>query len=231
MVRHFAALSVLLTLSLCVGHASAGDDPPAPETAPPTTPVPAPPEAAPPDDGPPEPTPAPQQPLVLPPAEPAPAPAPGASPPPVPAPAVVPSELPAEEEPDLQLYGGILITGIGAGLFVLAGVAVSRIDTLQDDPGYVAYRRGFEPSLDVCEQAQSGTSVPGASSPEEVVELCDEASAWEITNYVAIPGGFALVGMGLYLSLTSDTAKKESPVAFAPILGPTHAGLTMSGRF
>lgn len=131
----------------------------------------------------------------------------------------------------MQLYGGILLTGIGAGLLVLGGVAVSRIDDLQNDPGYDAYRRGFDPSSDVCERAAAGATVPGGASPEEVVDICDEATSWEITNYVALPGGIVMLGMGLYLSLTSDTAQEEPSVSVVPILGPTQAGLTMSGRF
>ncbi len=161
----------------------------------------------------------------------------GDEPPPPDAPAAD-AAAPATEPPpasahelDVQLYGGIVVSGVAAALFVVAGMAVSRISALEDDPGFVAYRAGFTPDRDVCSEALAGARVDGAASPERVVALCDEASRWEITNYVAVPGGVALLGMGLYLILTSDTASVPPPVAVAPQLGPSLAGLTVSGRF
>jgi hypothetical protein len=140
-------------------------------------------------------------------------------------------DVPAPDGVDAQLYGGIVVSGVGAALLVVAGVAVSRIGQLEDDPGYDAYREGFQEYEDVCEQADAGATVPGAASPAEVQDICSEASRWEITSYVAVPGGIAMLGMGLYLALSSDTAQIESPVSVAPIIGPSTAGLTMTGRF
>ncbi len=131
---------------------------------------------------------------------------------------------------DAQLYGGILVSAVGAALLVVAGVAVGRIDGLETDPGFVAYRDGFRPNQDVCQQADAAMRVRGAASPERVRGICDKAAGWEIASYVALPGGIAMLGMGLYLTLTSDTAQVTSPVALLPIFGPTMAGLTVSGQ-
>lgn len=183
-----------------------------PQPVAPVTPVAPLPTAAPADEPPPTPDAEPTEPLSLP--------AP-AAPTPVPPPAPV----------DAQLYGGIFVSGVGAALLVVAGVAVSRIDQLQDDPGFIGYRDGFAPDVDVCDSADAGLRVEGAASPQRVTEICDEASRWEITNYVAVPGGIAMLGMGLYLTLTSDTARRDAPVAVLPVFGPDNAGLTITGHF
>lgn len=143
----------------------------------------------------------------------------------------VPEVVGPPDAVDAQLYGGIVVAGVGAALFVVAGMAVSRIDQIQDDPGFVAYRAGFLPNEDACERASGGAVVDGAAPPERIDDLCDEASRWEIANYVAMPGGVAMLGMGLYLILTSHTARVKSPVAVAPSLGPTRAGLSVTLRF
>lgn len=136
-----------------------------------------------------------------------------------------------DERVDAQLYGGIVVAAVGGALFVVAGMAVSRIDQIQDDPGFIAYRSGFAPNVDVCDRAGAGIEVEGAASAERVSDLCGEASRWEIANYVAMPGGVAMLGMGLYLILTSRTARVSSPVSVAPSVGPRQAGLTVTGRF
>jgi hypothetical protein len=132
---------------------------------------------------------------------------------------------------DAQLYGGIALSGAGAAFLVVAGIATGRIDQLENDPGYDDYRAQTVSGRDVCQQAEAGVVIPNAASPARVVEVCDEANAWEIVNYVAVPGGLALLGLGLYFVFTSDTAQIEPVVSLAPIVGPSQLGVTAAGRF
>ncbi len=154
----------------------------------------------------------------------------GAPPAPTPAPTST-RQLVIEERIDAQLYGGIVVTGVGAALLVVAGIAVSRIDQLQSEPDFAAYRSGFGPDQDACERAEAGAVVDGAPSPGAITDICDEATRWEITNYVAVPGGIAMLGMGLYMTLTSDTAQEDTAVSWAPTFGPGHLGAVATGRF
>ncbi len=139
------------------------------------------------------------------------------------------SERVADED-DLQLYGGIALTGIWAGLLVIAGVAASRVDDLQNDEGYDAYRLGTY-GTDACDSARAGVIVRGAASPRRVVDICDEATDWENAQYVAIPGGVVAIAIGLYLTLSSDTAQSKPDVAVMPSFDSRGGTVTVSGRF
>jgi hypothetical protein len=149
------------------------------------------------------------------------------------------AEPPAAEEADAtyarpvdtMLYGGLATSGVGAALLVVAGMSVSRVRQLQDDEGFAAYRAGLTPDKDACAQAESGVVIEGAMAPADVVSLCDEASAWEITGYATAPTGLVLLGVGLYLILTSDTVQEEASIQVTPAVAADGGSVLVSGRF
>jgi hypothetical protein len=132
---------------------------------------------------------------------------------------------------DTMLWTGLGTSGVGAALLVVAGTSVSRVRQLQDDEGFAAYRAGFTSDKDACEQAEAGVVVDGAMSPGDAADLCGEASSWEIAGYVTAPSGLVLVGLGLYLILTSDTVDEEAAIQVAPSVAEDGASVIVTGRF
>ncbi|HHH31597.1 MAG TPA: hypothetical protein ENK57_25060 [Polyangiaceae bacterium] len=67
-----------------------------------------------------------------------------------------------------------------AGMVVF-GVAVSRVNQLENDPGYLAYRSGHPADVDVCEAANRGEVVGGAPEPGRIRDICSEGGTWEVS--------------------------------------------------
>jgi hypothetical protein len=136
--------------------------------------------------------------------------------------------------PDGKLIGGIITAVVGAGALVTFGVAQGQIASLQDDPGFDAYRRGFTASHSACDEAAAGRNagVKGASDPATVDDLCSEAKAYEIVSYVMLPAGVALLGVGGYLIFTSDTVRRTTAsIEIVPRAGLTSAGADLVVRY
>jgi hypothetical protein len=133
-----------------------------------------------------------------------------------------PPRYPPDEADDVKLIGGIASGVAGVGMFVVMGVAMGQVSSLQDDPGFAAYRSGLSPEESACVEADSGRSVSatGASTPEQVQNLCSEATTFTTLSYASIPIGAVLVGVGTYFIVTSDTVW--------PAFAGTHIRLTPS---
>ncbi len=146
-------------------------------------------------------------------------------------------------ESDTRFIAGLASAGVGAAMLIVMAVSMSRVAALQDDPGFVAYRSGLTSSQHACETVQKNQSVPvpGASTPHEVNDLCNQASAFEIVSYVAGPVGGLLLAGGVLLIVTSDTVWPklsgegddgvETTLTVLPQLGFDTAGATLHYRF
>ncbi len=128
-------------------------------------------------------------------------------------------------------------------MLIVMAVSMSRVASLQDDPGFVAYRSGLTSGQHACQTAQKNVSVPvpGASTPFEVNDLCNQATAFEIVSYVSGPLGGLLLAGGALLVVTSDTMwpklsgdgkdGEKTTLTVLPQLGFDTAGATLHYRF
>jgi hypothetical protein len=205
--------------------------PPAPVAEPfaPPTPV------APPMPVAPPPAPVPPPPVAVPP------PAPPGAPPglPPPAPLEPTSRHGAEEGGvDEQLVAGIVTAVLGAGFLAVFGVSYSKVQSLNDDPSFAAYRAGFPANQNVCDAAATGrvSAVNGAATPEQADDICGEAKTFEILEFVSLPLGTGLVGLGAFLIFSSETVmgedeEEEEAVRFVPSFGPGGGFASVVGSF
>ncbi|MBW2455790.1 MAG: hypothetical protein JRI68_14835 [Deltaproteobacteria bacterium] len=135
---------------------------------------------------------------------------------------------------DWRLIGGLTSAGLGAGMFVVMGVSLARISSIQDEPAFEKYRSGFTPDQSACEQAAADQEAPigGAATARAADDLCTEANTLEIVSYVSIGAGAALLGLGGYLIFSSDTVTGDSAtLRIDPRVGPGHGSLQVSYRF
>lgn len=140
-----------------------------------------------------------------------------------------------------MLIGGIGSGVAGVGMFVLMGVSISRVSSLQDEPAFTTYRTGLSPDQSACEQADAGVSVKiaGAATPESVQSICSQASTFEALTYASIPLGVVFLGLGSFLVIKSDTVwpmvsgkKAEAPrIRFVPQVGGEGAHGTLHVSF
>jgi hypothetical protein len=104
---------------------------------------------------------------------------------------------------------GVVLTG--GGIYSMA-----RIRQIDSDEGFDRYRQGFRPDQDVCDEARAGahSAIPGAAAPDEVGNLCSEASSLKTLQYVFLGLGAVSTGAGIYLLV-----RNPRPEASAAIQG------------
>jgi len=148
----------------------------------------------------------------------------------------------SDDGPDWMFIGGIASAVVGVGNFVLLGVAVGEVSSLQDDPGFTAYRAGLTASQSACDEAEAGTSVnvAGAASPEQVAVICSDADGYQSLQIASGILGGAMLGLGGYLIITSDTVSSPASderynakptIHFVPYVGPNGAHGTLTASF
>jgi hypothetical protein len=129
-----------------------------------------------------------------------------------------PGEEPRPEAPATPSDGswkrtaGWVSVGVG-GALVLTGVyGLVKVQSVQGDAGFDAYRKGFGGGQDVCKEAKAGTvsANAGAASPAEVASDCDSASSALTLQYV----GFGLGAVA--------AAARRAAVAVVPTLALAH---------
>ncbi len=142
---------------------------------------------------------------------------------------------PAEPgETDWLLVGGITSIGLGAGMFVVLGLSMARIDRIQDEPAFELYQSAVPANQSVCEQAAAGqeVNIAGAATARAVDELCSEADTLEVLSYVSLGTGAALLGLGGILIVSSDAVTGGSArLRVDPRIGPGYGSLQVSYRF
>jgi hypothetical protein len=249
--------ALLVSAALVTTTLAAGQAPPArpapPASAAPVAPSPAAPPAAPPPVAPPLPVAPPPTPIppptvtlpdvtVPPGAPPSTAPvAPPSLPPPEPL-APTPRDTGDEEGGlDAPLVAGIVTAVLGAGFLAVFGVSYTKVQSLNDDAGFQAYRQGFAPNENVCDTAGAGrvSATPGAATPQQVSDICSEAKTFEVLEFVSLPLGTGMVGLGAFLIFSSRTVTgddddddaHEATVRFQPSVGPGGAFASVVGSF
>jgi hypothetical protein len=146
-------------------------------------------------------------------------------------------------------YGASRVMGwaaLGMGAVLVGGGVYSlvRVRQIDSDDGFERYRQGFRPDQDVCDEARAGvsSSVSGAASPTEASSLCNEASTFQVLQYVFFGLGAVSTGAGIYL-LVRDPGPGASAAAAAhvaqapprwrvtPQVGRSTAGLRLQWAF
>jgi hypothetical protein len=102
---------------------------------------------------------------------------------------------------------------------VVGVVSMLKVNSLNKDSGFDAYRHSFAGDKDVCDAAKKGrVGAPGSSSPNEVVDLCNSASTYKTLQFILLPVGALAAAAGVYLITTDSGESTPAPSAGATAL-------------
>jgi hypothetical protein len=132
---------------------------------------------------------------------------------------------------------GWISVGVGGALLATGVYGLVRVQGIQHDGGFDAYRKGFRSGQDVCEVAAHGfaSSVPGAASPSEVISKCDTASTMTTLQLVGFGLGAVATGAGIYFLATAPSHDGAPTTArrwgLTPAVGPRGGGVDVRVAF
>lgn len=152
------------------------------------------------------------------------------------------TEPPPPDKPkrSLRKILGWTSIGIGAAFAIATVYSWVRIEKINDDPDYLAYRASYPRAnlpngvSNVCSRARAGEL--GAMNPEQraleqsAVDLCDEANTLETLQYVFIGGTVVGAGVGTYL-LLSGNREPRATVRLSPRFDAQSASLAATVSF
>ena len=94
------------------------------------------------------------------------------------------------------------------GALILGGIYSSvKLNSINNDEGFVAYRRGLSGDQDVCAEADAGRVVSDAPPPSEISDMCSSISLFTPLQWVFYGLGAAATGVGVYLLVTEPNEK------------------------
>lgn len=135
-------------------------------------------------------------------------------------------------------WAGIALIAAGALSFGVTIYSWARIEAIESDSQFQAYRMGWPdpPPSDVCASAAAGAMNASTTvDPGAVADLCSEASTLEVLQYVFLGVAVAAVGTGTVFLITGiggGGGESESPsVSLLPSFGPDGGRLTARVRF
>jgi hypothetical protein len=135
---------------------------------------------------------------------------------------------------------GYAAVGVGGALLIGGVVSMLKVNSLNKDSGFDAYRHSFAGDKDVCDAAKKGrVGAPGASSPSEVVDLCNSASTYKTLQFVLLPLGALAAAAGVYLittggesgSASSTAASRLQRLQISPAIGKSSGSLDIRYAF
>lgn len=137
---------------------------------------------------------------------------------------------------------GYAAVGVGGALIIGGVVSMLKVNSLNKDSGFDAYRHSFAGDKDVCDVAKKGrVGMPGASSPGEVVDLCSSASTYKTLQFVLLPVGALAAAAGVYLitssggegeaAAPSTAASRLRRLQIAPSIGKSSGSLDIRYEF
>lgn len=112
---------------------------------------------------------------------------------------------------------GYAALGVG-GLMIAGGVfSMLKVNSINNDDGFAAYRKGFGSNRDICQAANDGvvSKAPGAASPSEVADFCSSGKTFSTLQFILLPVGVIAAGAGAYLAFSGDSKPSEGPAPAA----------------
>jgi hypothetical protein len=152
------------------------------------------------------------------------------------------SESPPVDKPrrSLRKILGWTSIGIGAAFAIATIYSWVRIEKINDDPDYLAYRAAYPRAnlengvRNVCSRARAGelaASMPQQADLEKsAADLCDEARTLETLQYVFIGGTVLGAGVGTFLLLTANREPRAT-VRLSPRFGAQSASMAATVSF
>jgi hypothetical protein len=127
---------------------------------------------------------------------------------------------------------GYAILGTGVALVGAGVYSLLRVDAINSDDGFQAYRRGFDSSVDACDEAEAGRVVEGAPPPGDIHDQCTTGRRFEILQYVFFGLSAVGIGAGTYLILSHDSKPRGgAQVRPALALGRNAGRVTLGVAF
>ncbi|MBK9262263.1 MAG: PEGA domain-containing protein [Polyangiaceae bacterium] len=134
---------------------------------------------------------------------------------------VVPVAVGDKTPTNWKRIGGFIAIGAGVGFGALGVVGTAKVDGLNKDADYSAFRQRYATTSNVCDIA-NGTdtaSKPVGGAPEFTPEeketiltnYCEPGSTAELLQLVFYPLAAVAAGAGIFLVATSGTRSKEKP--------------------
>lgn len=133
---------------------------------------------------------------------------------------IIASLAPASAAPSYDWLGWTLI-GVGAAAFAGDIAVWTRLNDLNHDSAYLAYRMSF-PS------GSTNNVCLGASG--RISDICSEGSLLEALQYVLLGAAVAAIGTGV-IALILGMAGPRPPILLRPSVGPTSAKLALELAF
>jgi hypothetical protein len=118
-------------------------------------------------------------------------------------------ESPRDKRSGIQKTLGYVALGVGGALAAGGVYSMIRVDAINNESGFDRYRQGLRSDQDVCDEADKGTVVPGASSPGDVADQCGTARTFQTLEYVFFGAGAASIVTGTVLLLTDSSAERQ----------------------
>jgi len=119
-------------------------------------------------------------------------------------------------KPNYRRIGGYGALAAG-GVLAIGGVySALKVNSINNDDGYNQYRRAMPKGASVCDEANSGTRAPsniGAASPDDVSDMCSQASKFQALQWVFFGLSAVSVGAGTYLLVTDPSRERGAPEA------------------
>jgi hypothetical protein len=143
------------------------------------------------------------------------------------------ADSPIERASTQRTLGWVAI-GVGGALAAGGAYSMLRVASISEDPAFENYRNRLRSDQDACEEAERGTRVPGAASPEDVADLCSTAETFEVLQYVFFGLAVASAGTGAVLLLTDSGKPRSEQHAislrprFRPSAGSAQLDLTVA---
>lgn len=152
------------------------------------------------------------------------------------------SEPPPPEKPkrSLRKILGWTSIGIGAAFAIATVYSWVRIEKINDDDDYLAYRASYPRAnlpngvKNVCSRARAGELAmlkpEQADLEKSAADLCDEANTLETLQYVFIGGTVLGAGVGTYLLLSANREPRAT-VRLSPRFDAQSASLAATVSF
>ena len=140
-----------------------------------------------------------------------------------------PEAPPPPRPANVGLIVGATSIGVGAVFAVIGTAAALKVNSLNNDSTYNAYRHSVPSGVDVCTASQPGGLNPNAA----VVSDCSALKTFSALEFASFPLAAVFATVGIIMVAVNRPAPAQPParVTLVPSVGPHSAGLGATLQF